>query len=299
MGQSQETEKYKIILINLAKRTDRLEFMTNQLKKLSLDFDRLEGVDGREYLACYNADGKLKSPAELSASSLDINTLPEICEYDESCAVKMTGHKMTPGGLGCTLSHRYCYQKFLTDPKYKNTEYLLILEDDVILPENFPAVLNELCNQNINSNNWNYLQFNYQLWRYDRDGNVLKYLVNNFKSQWKIFLEKKSIGDRMKRLLNLVSMPFLRVIINSWYLSLQDKNTYREFKFKIEPCLGCYVIDKKTAAQMLLLTEKICYTSDSVLNHWWRQSRRHRKELKCCFYAPAIDQLGDLGSDNL
>lgn len=62
---------YKIIVINLNKDKDRLDYMSNQLNSLNMSFDRLEAVRGREYI-------------ELDGS-----------EYDEKYTVKKTGRKMT------------------------------------------------------------------------------------------------------------------------------------------------------------------------------------------------------------
>ena len=104
---------YKTILINLKREKERLEFMTNQLNGLKILFERLEAINGKEYLE--NGGN----------------------EYDEESALKNHYSKLTNGEIGCALSHKRCYQKFLNDPEYKNTKYLLILEDDVELDKNF------------------------------------------------------------------------------------------------------------------------------------------------------------------
>lgn len=41
---------YKILLINLEKDKDRLKYMSDQLSKQSLLFERLEAVNGKEYM---------------------------------------------------------------------------------------------------------------------------------------------------------------------------------------------------------------------------------------------------------
>lgn len=128
---------YKTILINLKKDTDRLEFMTQQLKDFGIPFERLEAVYGKEYM-------------ENNGS-----------EYDEKLAIQKGGRKMTLGEIGCALSHKRCYQKFLNDIEYKDTKYLLILEDDVELDKDFKNILEEEIQRNEENYKWDYLQFNY------------------------------------------------------------------------------------------------------------------------------------------
>ena len=82
-----------ILLINLGRRPDRLEFMTAQLDALGLPFERIEAIDGNS-----GDFGK------------DIPTV-------------------TAAERACALSHRKAWQHFLASGQQR----CLILEDDVIL----------------------------------------------------------------------------------------------------------------------------------------------------------------------
>lgn len=90
-----------ILLINLARRPDRLEFMRSQLDALGLACERIEAIDG---------EGQ-------------------------------TGGPLTPSFTGaeraCAMSHRSAWQRFLATGE----DHCLILEDDVILAPALPTFL--------------------------------------------------------------------------------------------------------------------------------------------------------------
>ncbi len=83
---------------------------------------------------------------------------------------------MFAGEVGCAISHKRCYQRFLTDEKYKNTEYLLILEDGVEIPKNFKKILN-------NINSWKEKLPDYKFIKWDKGNQVFF-----FSSSFELFL---------------------------------------------------------------------------------------------------------------
>ncbi|MFG1284809.1 glycosyltransferase family 25 protein [Xanthobacter autotrophicus] len=82
-----------ILLINLARRPDRLAFMRGQLDALDLAFERIDAVDGR---------------------ALDLGP---------------TMGRITAGERACALSHRRAWERFLASGE----QCCLVLEDDALI----------------------------------------------------------------------------------------------------------------------------------------------------------------------
>lgn len=91
----------KTYLINLDRSIERLSYMTSQLNRLRVDFERIPAVDGREL------DASAFSSASISLSE-----------------------------LGCYLSHITAWRKLCDG----SDEFALILEDDVRLSQSLPNV---------------------------------------------------------------------------------------------------------------------------------------------------------------
>lgn len=88
----------KIFVINLDRRTDRLEYMSQQLQKVGLEFERISAVDGN-----------LVNDPESSQHWAAPLFTPQ-----------------TKGALGCYLSNKKIWQIMVRD----NIEQALILQDD-------------------------------------------------------------------------------------------------------------------------------------------------------------------------
>ncbi len=103
-------------VINLDRAPDRLARISAQLQRLQLPFTRLSAVDAR-------------------AMSPEQQRLLDEAAYCRK-------HGMTPvlGELGCYLSHVEVMRRFLAG----DAEFALVLEDDVLLHDSLPAVLQGL-----------------------------------------------------------------------------------------------------------------------------------------------------------
>lgn len=106
----------KVFLINLDKNADRLAFMDGQLRRMGIEYERIPAIYG----AALTEDEKRNR-----------------CRLLRSRIAK--GAPMTDGEIGCALTHCGIYRRMVAD----NTQAALILEDDVILSKDFPAVLSE------------------------------------------------------------------------------------------------------------------------------------------------------------
>ena len=126
--------KFKCFLINLDKDQDRLTFMNLELKRIGLEYSRQPAVYG-----------KMLTEKEVSAL------------YDYEYSGNNNLGNMNLGEIGCALSHRSVYEKIIRE----DIDYTLVLEDDVLLPDNFKEVVGEVISLNKASDSWDYLSFDY------------------------------------------------------------------------------------------------------------------------------------------
>lgn len=109
----------KIFVINLKTSLARRKIMEKQLEKLGLPFEIFDAVKG----------------SELSEEEI----LSYYCEEYYNARPKW----FTPGAAGCTLSHYFLYKKIVEE----KIEVALILEDDMELGKDLPAVIDKIGQQ--------------------------------------------------------------------------------------------------------------------------------------------------------
>lgn len=95
------------LLINLKTSQDRLQEISETLTKLNINFERVEAIDGR--LLSESTKRRLTYPLD---------------HFDSK--VKFT-RELTPGEIGCFLSHRECWKKLLASRE----KFALVMEDDI------------------------------------------------------------------------------------------------------------------------------------------------------------------------
>jgi glycosyl transferase family 25 len=115
----------KIHLINLESSIDRLQFMDRQLKKINRSYELFAAVDGRR----------------VSQNILD--------SYVDLVEIRKYPNWMTPGAIGCALSHYFLYQKIATLYKGWN----LILEDDILLNSNINELIDKIDSLDVSYSN--------------------------------------------------------------------------------------------------------------------------------------------------
>lgn len=100
----------KVYVINLDRRTDRMEHMLAECSSRGIQFERIAAVDGED---------------------------PEVAEAASHCPAGRTGLPIHQMQYACFESHRRCWQALLA----AGTEYALILEDDVSLSRSIGSFL--------------------------------------------------------------------------------------------------------------------------------------------------------------
>ncbi|MBL6734509.1 MAG: glycosyltransferase family 25 protein [Shewanellaceae bacterium] len=120
--------RYKIFVINLKENTSRWTFMTSQLQRLQLPFERINAVRGNALAA---AD--------------------EAVIYPKSSHTTYYPVKLSAGEIGCYLSHIQCWQQLIE----QDLDFALILEDDALLPDNLHLYLTQASHY---PKDWDYIE---------------------------------------------------------------------------------------------------------------------------------------------
>ncbi|MBI3441226.1 MAG: glycosyltransferase family 25 protein [Proteobacteria bacterium] len=133
-----------IFVINLKRSADRRKDMSGRLDPLKMHYSFFEAVDGQ---------------------ALDLKTLPSYAGLRRRL---FFGRDLSPGEMGCLLSHRAIYQHMVDN----NLDKAIVLEDDVFLSPDFPEVVGELLNLPLQ---WDMIRFldREKVYRYSRPIRVL------------------------------------------------------------------------------------------------------------------------------
>ena len=104
----------RAFLINLDRNPERLAFMDEQLKRLGVDYERVPAVDGRALSPEERARGFSRVRSFIAAKK-----------------------RLSDAEVGVAMSHVACCRRVLAEEE----PYALVLEDDVVLADGFPAAL--------------------------------------------------------------------------------------------------------------------------------------------------------------
>ena len=108
--------KMNTFLVNLDKNPERLAFMDAQLKRLGISYERIPAIYG------------VRLTPEQKRSA-----------YRSFRARLVRGTPLSDGEIGCALSHCSIYRRMAQD----NIEAALVLEDDIVISDEFQTVLAE------------------------------------------------------------------------------------------------------------------------------------------------------------
>ena len=106
--------KFEIFIINLARSKSRWESISARLDTLSLEYQRVDAVDG-----------KLCDPEKLEQ------------HYSTAINRKTYHRPLTPGEIGCYLSHIDCWERIIDS----QLDFALILEDDAVPSDMLPEII--------------------------------------------------------------------------------------------------------------------------------------------------------------
>ncbi len=110
----QDTQFIQVLVISLERSLERRKRVEEQLSKTSIDWRFLDAVDGYAL-------------AEMPIS------------YKQAKVKRLQGYALTPGEVGCYLSHIQAWESCVA-----NQKITLVFEDDFLLSPEFEMVLNDL-----------------------------------------------------------------------------------------------------------------------------------------------------------
>ncbi len=105
-----------VFVINLPDSAERRDRLSQRFKALGVVFHLFPAVNGK---------------------SLDLTAL---ANYPLEKRLRHYGKPLSPGEIGCYLSHYQLWQKLLVGPH----EQMVIVEDDIEIPDDFPEILQSL-----------------------------------------------------------------------------------------------------------------------------------------------------------
>lgn len=236
----------KTYVINLDKDKDRLSFISEHLDSFGLAWERIPAIYGKDYKGN---------------------------EYNEEEAFKKNGRALSQGELGCALSHKRAYQKFLETSE----EYALILEDDVTFTEDIRVILNVEINKNNKKKNgerWEFLQFDYH-----KPGVYLVYvwvreLLRTVERERGLDKKVLMATRLVTRLPVLALLSLFEAIRNIMYRG--PVTFYRNVYLA-----GAYVVSREGARKLVSSLEKIIYPADRIASELKKQ-----RVLKVKYYCP-------------
>lgn len=113
----------KTYIINLERSPERREHIVREAKKHRLDYELIKAVDGKQ---------------------LTDDEIERLCYTKTELADERMPRELSRPIFGCALSHLSVYRKIVAD----DVDVALVLEDDAVLPDDFPQLL-ESIRQNI------------------------------------------------------------------------------------------------------------------------------------------------------
>ena len=109
--------KWRVFVINLDSSTERLTHMHATLSRLGLTYERIPAIEGTKL-----SQDEIKN------------------RYSSFWFQLFHGREMSPGELGCALSHKLAYRRIVED----QLDWGLVLEDDVLLDDSLLELLRGL-----------------------------------------------------------------------------------------------------------------------------------------------------------
>lgn len=225
--------------------------MQTQLKERGINYERIPGVYGKTYA-------------------------PTKEEYDAEAAVLKTEHALLRGEIGCALSHVAAYKKIIA----AGLPFTLILEDDVALPRDFKARVQEMIARQPTTD-FEYLLFDYVPVGLPYLKQWVKGVLRNTQSRWRIS-PLESIRFFLYALIKMFYIVPL-CLFEGW------RDRYSRTKpgpvrfFRPVYFAGAYLVTLRGAEKLLALAEPVIYTADQLPNR-----ARLYKQLRFFCYAPRI-----------
>lgn len=180
----------KVFVINLERSKDRRTRMQTTLDSMGIPFEFFAGTDGKR----------------LGKEEIDL-------AYDEGRVKRNINRVLSLNEIGCTISHRALYKKIADE----GIEKACILEDDIILDEEFPEILAfldrlEFSNTVVKLDNYQEKNTPCSLWRRKRirDGWFYKKPVTTQWMAWGYVVDRAAAANILR------SWPKIEFMSDDW-----------------------------------------------------------------------------------
>lgn len=246
-----------IFVINLPIDVERRKAIESRLQSLGANYEIVDGI--------YGDDERV------------------VQRYNETLAIKEHGKPLTRGEKGCALAHALVYERIIQD----NILYALILEDDIVLPNNFLSIVEkEVVKKN---KNWDWLSFDY------------RYAGLPFLRRWFIATYTTIKNKPLFFLYACLKTPYMitlclyeegrEIVARSFPSYAGAKRFYRPLYNA-----GAYIISYEGAKKLLPFTDPLRMGADTVPNR-----ARFKTNFNLYGYVPLItsQNLEEFGSNTL
>lgn len=216
-----------IFVINLPIDVKRREVIEKRLKELGASYEFMDGLYGDD---------------------------PRVLEkYDETRAIKEHGKPLLFGEKGCALAHALVYEKIIKE----NIPYSVILEDDMILPDNFLEIVEKEINKK--NKKWDWLSFDY------------RYIGFEFLYHWFVAIFVTMKKSPLSLFYALIKSPYIIFIsILEWMRDLLARklNCFTGAKRFYRPLYnaGAYILTLDGAKKLIPFTNPLRLTADQLPN---------------------------------
>lgn len=246
-----------IFVINLPIDVKRREAIETQLKNLGATFEIIPGI--------YGEDERV------------------IERYDEARTMKDRGTPLTRGEKGCALAHALIYERIVKE----NIPHAVILEDDIVLPNNFLSIIESEVKKE--HKKWDWLSFDY---RYSG----LRFLRQWFIATW-ITIKNRPLYFfyaclKVPYMIILCTYEEVREIFAKKYPRYAGAERFYRPLYNA----GAYILSYEGAKKLLPFTNPIYMGADAVPN-----KARFKIDFNLYGYVPLVTRqnLATFGSNTL
>ncbi len=220
-------QPFSIFVINLPIDVKRREILEKRLQSLGASYEFMDGIYGDD---------------------------PRVLErYDEIRAIKEHGKPLIFGEKGCALAHALVYERIIKE----NISYSVILEDDILLPDDFLEIVEKEINKK--NKKWDWLSFDY------------RYIGFEFLYHWFLATVKTIKNKPLFFFYALIKSPYIIFIsIFEWVRDFfaRNFNFYAGGKRFYRPLYnaGAYILTVDGAKKLIPFTKPLRLTADQLPN---------------------------------
>ena len=151
---------FNIFFVNLEKRKDRLTNFNNKYGKYISKYQRFPAIDG--------------STHELTDKQIE---LFDLTNFPNKIKNPYHSHGFQAGVIGCALSHYALWELIANHNNFEEDDFVLILEDDIEICDNFIMDFNNLLDELVNDKEWDITYLGFTDYKNHKDTKISEKLI--------------------------------------------------------------------------------------------------------------------------